>query len=362
MSKLLLRVCAAALLLAAAIAGCGGGEDSPVAPKAEFDGAKLFDLPSCGEESYLSAMIPLLPAWADSIEAWLPGTVLDETPDWNSVSVSDHLAALVPALQQWQGEINAAAGSELLAALEDFDPQATTTQNYLSALSSLLLDWETAMETARGLDFLVTLPAFEPDQFAPLIECPLDTTIVCADAEGAVLEFEVLAMDDCDAEPVVVCDPPSRSLFPVGTTTVNCTATDASGNVGSCSFDVTVEAATVTLNSITASPMILWPPNHKMVDISFIVDAENECELDLECTVLEVSSNEEINGLGDGNTEPDWMIAEDGSLKLRAERAGGGTGRKYQVLVRCEDASGVGDEMMVEVVVPHDSGEDDGED
>jgi hypothetical protein len=39
----------------------------------------------------------------------------------------------------------------------------------------------------------------------------------------------------------VVCNPPSGSTFPKGTTTVVCTATDAAGNTNTCSFDVTVE-------------------------------------------------------------------------------------------------------------------------
>ena len=36
------------------------------------------------------------------------------------------------------------------------------------------------------------------------------------------------------------CDPASGSTFPVGTTTVNCTATDGSGNKATGSFTVTV--------------------------------------------------------------------------------------------------------------------------
>jgi len=39
---------------------------------------------------------------------------------------------------------------------------------------------------------------------------------------------------------VVVCDPPSGSFFPVGTTTVTCTATDECGNESTCTFDVTI--------------------------------------------------------------------------------------------------------------------------
>ena len=38
----------------------------------------------------------------------------------------------------------------------------------------------------------------------------------------------------------MVCNPPSGSCFPVGVTTVTCTATDASGNTATCSFTVSV--------------------------------------------------------------------------------------------------------------------------
>ena len=47
--------------------------------------------------------------------------------------------------------------------------------------------------------------------------------------------------DDCDEAPMVVCEPASGSTFKGGTTTVTCTATDASGNVSTATFDVTVE-------------------------------------------------------------------------------------------------------------------------
>jgi hypothetical protein len=55
-----------------------------------------------------------------------------------------------------------------------------------------------------------------------------------------VVEFTVSATDNCDAAPAVVADPPTGSAFSVGTTTVNVTATDASGNTAIGSFTVTV--------------------------------------------------------------------------------------------------------------------------
>ena len=65
------------------------------------------------------------------------------------------------------------------------------------------------------------------------------------------------------------CTPPSGSLFPVGTTTVNCAGTDALGNVSTCSFTVTViqlpdplhQCDLRPLNISLAGPTIVlsWP-------------------------------------------------------------------------------------------------------
>jgi hypothetical protein len=57
---------------------------------------------------------------------------------------------------------------------------------------------------------------------------------------GALITYAVTASDDQDPNPVVVCLPPSGTVFPIGQTVVRCTATDAAGNVASASFVVTV--------------------------------------------------------------------------------------------------------------------------
>ncbi len=76
---------------------------------------------------------------------------------------------------------------------------------------------------------------------APEITCPADVfaTVLPGETSG-VVEFETpLATDNC-GDVTLVCDPPSGSVFPVGTTPVICTATDSSGNTNSCTFSVTV--------------------------------------------------------------------------------------------------------------------------
>ncbi len=81
------------------------------------------------------------------------------------------------------------------------------------------------------------------DTTPPTIACPGNLVVANDLGEcGAIVSFAdmVTADDDCDADPSVSCVPMSGSFFPVGTTTVTCTATDRGGLSATCSFDVTV--------------------------------------------------------------------------------------------------------------------------
>ena len=82
-----------------------------------------------------------------------------------------------------------------------------------------------------------------PDTTAPVLSCPVSITALdgFADGPGEVVTFSVSATDDLDPSPTVLCSPPSGSLFPPGTTLVDCTATDATGNQSTCQFPVTVQ-------------------------------------------------------------------------------------------------------------------------
>ncbi|HLU50340.1 MAG TPA: HYR domain-containing protein, partial [Planctomycetota bacterium] len=78
------------------------------------------------------------------------------------------------------------------------------------------------------------------DVTPPEIVCPQSRRVRCESDEGATVEFVVSATDAVDPSPTIVCEPPSGSLFPIGTTIVKCAATDASGNEATCIFEVTV--------------------------------------------------------------------------------------------------------------------------
>ena len=72
------------------------------------------------------------------------------------------------------------------------------------------------------------------------------------------------------------------------------------------------------------------------------------------CT-LSVTSNEAVEGNGDGNTSPDWEILGSRSVRLRAERSGLGTGRIYTITITCLNGTGV-TTRTVPVYVAHNIG------
>lgn len=79
------------------------------------------------------------------------------------------------------------------------------------------------------------------DTTPPVIQCPSDIVVQTTPGHcNAIVHFDVSATDD-RPEVVISCTPASGSVFPVGTTAVACTATDAAGNTSQCSFTVTVE-------------------------------------------------------------------------------------------------------------------------
>ena len=79
------------------------------------------------------------------------------------------------------------------------------------------------------------------DSVPPQITCPSDVVVSAAPGQcEASVSFTVTATDNLDPAPTITCAPPSGSTFPVGRTTVLCTAWDASGNISTCSFIVSV--------------------------------------------------------------------------------------------------------------------------
>jgi hypothetical protein len=78
------------------------------------------------------------------------------------------------------------------------------------------------------------------DSTPPVLKLPGTITVAATSRAGARVSYSVTATDDTDPHPTVSCAPPSGGVFPLGDTTVSCSATDASGNRSTGAFHVRV--------------------------------------------------------------------------------------------------------------------------
>ncbi|MDD5135302.1 MAG: hypothetical protein PHP01_07820, partial [Phycisphaerae bacterium] len=107
--------------------------------------------------------------------------------------------------------------------------------------------------------------------------------------------------------------------------------------------------------AVSITPDVLWPANHKMVMITPSITVSDNCDDSPEVTLVSITSSEDDNAKGDGNTTDDIKII-DGKIYLRAERSGTGDGRVYNITYQAVDASGNITTQSAEVTVPHDKG------
>jgi len=183
----------------------------------------------------------------------------------------------------------------------------------------------------------------------PTLDLPADFTVEATGPGGAVVTYTVSTSQGA----TVACVPPSGATFPLGTTTVQCTATDTFNQTTTGAFSVTVADRTPpAVTSIVATPSNLWPPNHKMVAVTVAVTAQDAVDAAPVSKIVTVTSNQPINGPGDGNTASDWEITGPLTLNLRAERAGGAD-RLYSIEVVTTDFSGNSTTSTVVVSVAH---------
>lgn len=122
------------------------------------------------------------------------------------------------------------------------------------------------------------------------------------------------------------------------------------------------------INDVTADPVVLWPPNHKYVEITVAADVSwVDADGPGTVTIVSVSSSQPDNApdppdprQGDGDTVDDIVITGDLTVDARAERAGNDPdGRTYTIVVEARQAppcETYARYASVTVFVPHDQG------
>jgi hypothetical protein len=162
---------------------------------------------------------------------------------------SEFAAAQLPS-----GQVLLAGGTGPLSSAERFDPVTGFTatasmHDARQAFTATRLANDTVLVAGgSGTAYPYTLTAAElyheagvVDTEPPAVSAHDDITVVSPDSSGVQVTFAVTAVDDVDASPVVTCQPPSGTIFGVGTTQVACTATDSSENTSDPeTFNVTV--------------------------------------------------------------------------------------------------------------------------
>lgn len=206
---------------------------------------------------------------------------------------------------------------------------------------------------------------------APTIVCPEPLALECTNGSAVgTLEADVIDTNGLPLQVIWTVDgiayqtndiPSGGSItesnvtftanFGDGEHTVVISASNGQTAQVSCSTTVTVsDTLPPTVLAVSATPDLLWPPNHKMISVNMTVSAVDNCDSSLSAKITQVTCNEP-----QGRFAPDWTIKGPLSVDLRAERLGN-SDRVYTIYVDVTDSSGNKTTTTKTVTVPESLG------
>lgn len=264
--------------------------------------------------------------------------------------------------------LDAVTASNLLAGLTYINLHtATNPDGEVRGQLVLMLNSPPSVSPLTPLTLECTSPDGTPGTLTATVSDPdNDALSVVWSVDGAAFQTNLVAAGESAAG----VELQFLATYGLGTHDVTVTATDDDNESATSGTTVTVVDTTPpVIDSIRATPNVLWPPNHRLTPVRINVEATDACG-GLRARVVSIESNEEANGLGDGNTSPDskfrrrsgsgdssdWRVLSPLRVLLRAERSGTGSGRVYTVTVEVQDGVGNASTGTVEVSVPHDRG------
>jgi Tol biopolymer transport system component len=181
---------------------------------------------------------------------------------------------------------------------------------------------------------------------------PVDTTIECTSVLGSTLPFGT-PTDTCDPNPIVSNNAPP--ILPFGSTPVVWTASDHSGNTTTGTQVVTVVDTTPPALTVSLTPSVLWPPNHKLINVHATIMVSDTCDPTPKVRLQSITSSEPDTGTGPHDVPHDIQNAafgaDDRLFRLRAEHSPGGV-RTYTVTYTAEDRHGNTTTVQATVRVP----------
>jgi hypothetical protein len=119
---------------------------------------------------------------------------------------------------------------------------------------ALVQSFFAAAPTFLGGVYVAAAGDFRPaDTTPPVLSLPPDLTVPATSPAGATVFFTATATDAVDGPVPVLCQPSSGTVFPIGTTTVTCAATDSHSNTATGTFTVTVLSPAQMLSTLIAT-------------------------------------------------------------------------------------------------------------
>ncbi len=189
------------------------------------------------------------------------------------------------------------------------------------------------------------------------VSCSSDAGGVCGGSGTAqMVSFPTLAGGDTATVTLVAevsCPVPDGTEIS-SSATVSADTPDSNPSNNGATVSVVASNPPPVIGPVSVDRTVLWPPNHEMVDVAVDYTVTDNCG-PVACS-LAVSSNEPLNGQGDGNTSTDWTVIDAHHLRVRAERAGKGNGRIYGIGITCTDSSNASSAAHATVTVPKSQG------
>jgi hypothetical protein len=141
----------------------------------------------------------------------------------------------------------------------------------------------------------------------------------------------------------------------VGANSVTLTVTDNNNNTSASTAIVTVvDNISPVISNASLSTQVLAPPNLKMRTVTVNYELWDNCPG--ATSVLTVTCDEPESGLNGGDPSPDWVVVDNHTVQLRAQRDPKGDGRIYTITITATDASGNITTSAHTVVVAHNIG------
>jgi hypothetical protein len=203
-----------------------------------------------------------------------------------------------------------------------------------------------------------------PENGAPLAVAGEDLLLECAGPAGTEVTLDAGGSSDPDGDDLSyvwtgpfgrVEGPRPTLMLSLGVSTIALVVSD--GREESVPDEIVVDVRDTLAPSleVAAEPVLLWPPDGRLIEVAFRTAAGDRCDPSPAIVLLDVTSSEP-DGAGRGGAPIAGASpgTDDRSIFLKAERSGGGPGRIYTITYSATDVSGNSATADAVVVVPHD--------